>query len=423
MKLCVALLALWVACASAYSRFRGQEKPGEVSYKGDFLLNVEVRTPSQMAALQALYENPELNIDFWTELKRGPVEVVVPRGSLDAFHRLALRYEILAEDLQDAIDERNIRRLLKNVNVERNDSFFSEYHDLDEIKQWLDDLIAKYPTLATKVVIGTSYLGEEIEGLRIRGANANPGKAIVYHGGQHSNEWIGVAVASYVLYELLDGYGRDSTVTNLMNNIEWTIIPVLNVDGYRYTWTTNSGWRKNRQPNAGSTCIGIDNNRNWPYRWNNGGSSSDPCASNYHGPAPFFSPEPMRVYNYIESLQIEGKEVISYIDYHCCGLMWMSPWGYTCNDVPNDDVIQKEAGQIAVDAVRAVYGVSYAMGNICEVIYQASGSSADSTYGELNVTWSFALELRGSSQFNPSLIIPNGEEIWAGVKAYTSTLI
>jgi len=416
----IVFVALCVAYVCGYSRFTGLEESGEVSYQNDMLLNVHVKNEKQADALQALYENPDLHIDLWTEMKMGPVEVVVPRASLTRFQKLGLNYEVIAEDLQDAINERNIRRLMKKMNQE-NDTWFSEYHDLDEIKQWTNELVATYPRLATKITIGSSYLGEQIEAIRI--TSGNPNKAIVYHGGQHSNEWVGVAVVSYILYELLDGYGRDPVVTNLVNEIEWTIIPVLNVDGYRYTWTTNSGWRKNRQPNAGSTCIGIDNNRNWPYRWNNGGSSSEPCSNNYHGPTPFFSPEPMRVYNHIQSLQAAGKQVLSYIDYHCCGLMWMNPWGYTCNAVPQDDRVQKEAGQIAVDAVRAVHGLSYDMGNICTVIYQASGSSADSTYGDLNVTWSYALELRGNSQFNPSLIIPNGEEIWAGVKSYVSSIL
>jgi hypothetical protein len=45
---------------------------------------------------------------------------------------------------------------------------------------------------------------------------------------------------------------------------------VLNVDGYSFTWTNNRMWRKTRRPNQGSSCIGTDPNRNFPYKWNTG---------------------------------------------------------------------------------------------------------------------------------------------------------
>ena len=50
----------------------------------------------------------------------------------------------------------------------------------------------------------------------------------------------------------------------LLDEAEFVIIPVLNVDGYVYTWTNDHLWRKNRRPPpAGGTCYGIDLNRNY----------------------------------------------------------------------------------------------------------------------------------------------------------------
>jgi len=53
----------------------------------------------------------------------------------------------------------------------------------------------------------------------------------------------------------------------LLDEAEFVIIPVLNVDGYVYTWTNDRLWRKNRRPPpAGGTCYGIDLNRNYDVR-------------------------------------------------------------------------------------------------------------------------------------------------------------
>jgi len=63
----------------------------------------------------------------------------------------------------------------------------------------------------------------------------------------------------------------------------------------------------------------------------------------------------------------------------------------------------------------------YEVGNIYTVIYQASGSSADWTYGAANVKYSYALELRDTGTYGFLLptnqIIPQGQEMFAGCLA------
>jgi hypothetical protein len=51
-----------------------------------------------------------------------------------------------------------------------------------------------------------------------------------------------------------------------------------------------------------------------------------------------------------------------------------------------------------VDALKAVYGTTYQYGNIADIIYPASGSSADWAYGVANVTYSFGVELRDTGE-------------------------
>jgi murein tripeptide amidase MpaA len=51
---------------------------------------------------------------------------------------------------------------------------------------------------------------------------------------------------AYIANQLVTLYDKDAVVTNLVDRIEWSIIPIVNCDGYVYTWTTNRLWRKNR---------------------------------------------------------------------------------------------------------------------------------------------------------------------------------
>jgi len=42
----------------------------------------------------------------------------------------------------------------------------------------------------------------------------------------------------------------------------WFIIPILNPDGYVYTWTDDRAWRKNLFQGENPLCTGVDLNRN-----------------------------------------------------------------------------------------------------------------------------------------------------------------
>lgn len=39
------------------------------------------------------------------------------------------------------------------------------------------------------------------------------------------------------LFQIVFLYGKDRNVTAMMNKIDLAILPVLNVDGYAYSWT------------------------------------------------------------------------------------------------------------------------------------------------------------------------------------------
>jgi len=226
--------------------------------------------------------------------------------------------------------------------------------------------------------------------------------------GFHAREWIAPTTCCWIIAQLL-------THPELLARSEWVVIPVLNVDGYDYTHTNDRLWRKNRQPNSGSSCVGTDLNRNFPYAWSGPGASGNPCSETYYGTSPFSAVEVAALRNLMTPFVAENR-LISHFDIHSYGSMWMSPWEYTCNSLPSDYPAMAAAMQAAVTAVQAVNGNYYDFGSVCRVIYQTSGGSCDYTYGDGGVVHSYGLEAFGNN-FTPapSYIEYVGSEIWAGV--------
>lgn len=201
--------------------------------------------------------------------------------------------------------------------------------------------------------------------------------------------------------------------------LDYMLVPVMNVDGYVYTHTTNRMWRKNRVPNN-FFCIGTDPNRNFDHDFHGSGSSTNPCSEAYRGTKAFSSQEAQTVANFIKN-----NHVISYIDFHAYSQLWMTPFGSPCIK-PRDDVIQKKVMSKVVDKVTAVHGTKFRSGNICETIYEASGSSIDYVYDQ-GVVFTYAVELRDTGRYGFILpkeqIIPTGEEIFAGIVEYSKQFL
>src|SRR4029079_9027050 len=80
-------------------------------------------------------------------------------------------------------------------------------------------------------------------------------------------------------------------------------------------------WRKNRQPNAGSSAIGTDINRNYGYRWGCcGGSSASKSSITYLGAKAFSAPESGVVRNFVLSRVVGGiQQIRAHVTLHTNG--------------------------------------------------------------------------------------------------------
>lgn len=214
----------------------------------------------------------------------------------------------------------------------------SGYHNFAELTGEVNKLATDHPDLVRTSVVGTSYQGRNIMAMKI---SDNPGSdeaepEVLFTHHQHAREHLTVEMAVYLMNLLTDNYGTDSRITNLVNSREIWILPDLNPDGGEYDIATGSyrSWRKNRQPNSGSSAIGTDLNRNWAYRWGCcGGSSGSPSSATYRGSAAESAPEVKAVADFVRSRVVGGvQQIKAGIDFHTYSELVLWPYGYTYAD-------------------------------------------------------------------------------------------
>jgi len=80
-------------------------------------------------------------------------------------------------------------------------------------------------------IVGKSYEGRTIRGIKISHKAGNPG--IFIESNIHAREWITSASATWFINQLLTS--EDADVRSLADNYDWHIIPVFNVDGFEYS--------------------------------------------------------------------------------------------------------------------------------------------------------------------------------------------
>lgn len=233
------------------------------------------------------------------------------------------------------------------------------YHDYAEMMADLQQAASNHPDIFSVFSIGATYEGREIWAGKISdnvGIDEDEPEVLFTHH-QHAREHLTVEMALYTLHMLTDEYGVDQQITNLVNSREIWMVFDMNPDGGEYDIATGvyRSWRKNRQPNAGSSFIGTDLNRNWGYKWGCcGGSSGDPSSEAYRGASPFSAPETAVVRNFVNSRVVNGEQQITVsIDFHTFQESILWPYGYSLADVPADMVQDDHDAMVAMGQAMA----------------------------------------------------------------------
>ncbi|MFD7666996.1 M14 family metallopeptidase [Streptomyces sp. NPDC059788] len=217
-------------------------------------------------------------------------------------------------------------------------SGYGKYHNYAEATAEINALVATYPAILSKQVIGKSYEGRDILALKLSKNVAQDEKEpeVLFTAHQHAREHLTVEMALYLLNDYTSKYGSDARVTKMLDSREIWVIPDVNPDGGAYDIASGSfrSWRKNRQPNTGSANVGTDLNRNWDFKWGCcGGSSGSTGSETYRGPSAASAPEVKVVTGFVRSRIVGGAQQIkTAIDFHTYSELVLWPYGYTNND-------------------------------------------------------------------------------------------
>lgn len=266
----------------------------------------------------------------------------------------------------------------------------------------------KYPEVLSIIDMGKSTESRPIRGVKICYPPTVNKPTIFIEAGIHAREWIAPAAATYLIDRLLmpvadpEATKRGLDMFALAREFNWLIFPTVNPDGYKYTMDRDRMWRKNRQ--FFETCYGVDLNRNFPFKWNTVGSSSNPKDFDYAGPAAGSEVETQSIIKYITD-NIRKENIKAYISLHSYSQMIMFPYGHTNESVPNYTDL-KEFGDKAAKAIYQLTGTSYKSGSLIDTIYPSSGGSMDWAYGVHKIKLAYTFELRGPPDTDDLFLLP-----------------
>nr|XP_020643683.1 carboxypeptidase B2 isoform X3 [Pogona vitticeps] len=294
--------------------------------------------------------------------------------------RSAIVYRVLLEDVHRIIETQTVN---DTVTPRSSRSFYEQYHSLKVIYSWIDDMAEKHTDFIQKILIGASYEKRPLYVLKLSNGDRTPKNAVWIDCGIHAREWIAPAFCLWFTAYATQSLNRnpresiDVSMAELLQHLDFYIMPVMNVDGYEYTWTNKRMWRKSRSEHGNNICVGTDLNRNFDAGWCGTGASDDDCEEIYCGPYPESEPEQ-----------------------------------FLANKVAN--------------TIRLKHQNRYLAGSGAQTIYLAPGGSDDWAY-DLGIKYSFTFELQDKGRYGFLLpqrfIKPTCSEALTGIKIIVSHVI
>lgn len=226
------------------------------------------------------------------------------------------------------------------------------YRSFDEVVEYLKELNNRFPEITELKTYGRSRQGRLLYYLKVSD-NASDDESepeYMLSAATHGDEIITVEVLLGLLDRLLNGYGNDRRMTDLIDNKQIYFLPMVNPDGFA---------RRSRYSG------GVDPNRSYPLV-DGGQRSSTPCIENL---IQFF----------------HQHDFVGSIDFHAFGQMVIYPWGYTRERTGDDMHFDRVANSMS-------HSNGYRHGQISRILYPATGSSADYYYWKKR-TIAFGVEL------------------------------
>ena len=312
------------------------------------------------------------------------------------------------------------------------DDYYGGYRTVAEHVAHMNELQTTYPNFVRVVDFGDSWAktqavteGHDMLAVCITADQADhcaltpesPKPRFVLMTAIHARELTTAEVAWRWMDYLLENYGVDPDITALLDHNEMWIIPIANPDGRE---VVESGvplpylQRKNIHDYSAGTCSdppesfsqkGVDLNRNAAFMWGGASTSTNPCMATYRGPAAASEPEQQALQNLFGQLFVDQRAddltsaapittTGTFISLHSYSDLVLLPWGWVECDTqpcPADQRAPNDAGLRSL-GFRMSYFNGYDTGMPSELLYAASGTTDDYTYGMFGVA-SFTYEI------------------------------
>ncbi|XP_010711788.1 carboxypeptidase O [Meleagris gallopavo] len=379
--------------------------PGKFSlklqYDGDQVLHIVPETLQQVQHLQQLCST--LLLDLWKPLLPEDIwagedlHIRVPAPLVqevkDSLDQHMISYKILIHDVQELVDQSAPEDTSSHKQIPENYDY-TQYHPMEEIYTWMAQIQESNSELVTQHYLGETVENRTIYYLQISQPSDRTKKIIWMDCGIHAREWISPAFCQWFVKEILQNYESDPKIKKFLQNLDLYILPVLNIDGYIYSWETARLWRKNRSPHMNGTCYGTDLNRNFNSSWGTLGVSYNCSSEIFCGTGPESEPETRAVVQLIER---KKSDILCYLTIHSYGQYILTPYGST-TEPPNNNEELMHVAQTAAAALTEKYGTSYEVGSTSLILYNNSGSSRDWAH-MIGIPFSYTFELRDKGTY------------------------
>ncbi|XP_018429508.1 PREDICTED: carboxypeptidase O-like [Nanorana parkeri] len=392
----------------------------KINYERDQVLQIIPQNVKQVQCLYHICQSSQL--DLWKPLyledvtASSVVLVRVPSIALQTVKeellRCSLSFDVLLDNITHYIGSEERRRVRKKRSTPDYD--YTKYHPMEDIYEWINIMSEKHTDLLTQHYLGSTYESRPMHYLKISEPSSNPKKIVWMDCGIHAREWIAPAFCQWFVKEIVQNYPKDARLKKILRNLDLYVLPVLNIDGYIYSWTTDRLWRKSRSMHENGTCFGVDLNRNFNIKWCNLGSSKNCSDNSYCGTSPVSEPETKAVVDFVEKSK---SDIICFLTMHSYSQYILTAYGYT-KDLPKSYNETIKVAQMAASELKKKHGTVYKVGSFAHLLYEASGTSQDWVH-DLGIEFSYTIELRdnGTHKFllPEDQIQPTCEETMAAV--------
>jgi Zinc carboxypeptidase/Immune inhibitor A peptidase M6 len=222
---------------------------------------------------------------------------------------------------------------------------YREYDGPDGLEKFIRRFAKRNEKIAKLKVIGQSVQGRDILAVRLTDENDEGTKKgshkreapVLYQGTTHAREWI----STEMTVRLMRWFGSDRPkAKKLVRKRELWFVPVVNPDGYQYTFEGDRLWRKNMRLNNDDGVFnlrdGVDLNRNYPEHWNydDEGSETNTASETYRGPSAGSEPETQADMRLVHRIPFRFT-----ISYHSYAALLLYPEGWQVQTPSRDDPI------------------------------------------------------------------------------------